>query len=363
MRLNNIVLTGALAASAVFGVISQSNAQTFNPELHGAVLFEVQDDWAFDSDDKTTEVNTLFTTIEPYLIFTLTDGLAIEASLVLEPVQGTDPGDDTFFDNEGLYAEELKLSYTDDDFSLFAGKFNPSFGTAWDLAPGIWGVDFAEDYEVAERIGFGGSFTLGSEQTGDHTITGNTFFADTTFLSESAVTRRAELDKSDGGISNTEDLSSYSVTLDSENVAGVNGLNTHLGYRNQSDGDADVGLNRESGYAAGANYGFPVGNGVDAEVLAEWVGIHDVDGTADDVDYITTSLVLTILESWNFAASYTRRDMNVAGGADIDDHLHQFSTGYEFENGVTVDVGYRGTEEAGVDTAILGGLVAYTYEF
>ncbi len=363
MKNRDVLLTSILLATMFAGTIQNVKAQTFAPEFHGEISFEVQNDWAFDTDDADAEVNTLFTTIAPYLVLTLTEGLAIEASLVFEPVQGTDPGDDTFFDNEGLYAEELKLSYTGNDFSLFAGKFNPSFGTAWDLAPGIWGVDFAEDYEVVERIGLGGSYTFGTEQTGDHTITGNSFFADTTFLSESTITRRGEVDKSDGGISNTEDLSSYSVTLDSEKFAGIESLNTHLGYRNQSEGDVDVGLDRESGYVVGVNYAFPVGNDVGAEVLAEWVNINDIDGTDDDVNYITTSLALTIYDSWNFSASYTGRDTDVTGGPDVDDHVYQFSAGYEFESGITVDLGYRGSEEAGIDTDIIGGLIAYTYEF
>ena len=48
-------------------------------------------------------------------------------------------------------------------FSLFAGKFNPAFGLGFDLAPGIYGEDHPEDYELTERIGFGGSVTFADE--------------------------------------------------------------------------------------------------------------------------------------------------------------------------------------------------------
>lgn len=309
------------------------------------------------------EVNTLTTTIEPYFILSFNDKVALETGLTLEPVQDTNPGEDTEFDNEGAYVEEVKLTYTGDNVGLFAGKYNPTFGTAWDLAPGIYGADFAEDYELTERIGLGGSYTAGSEQVGNYTLTGNTFFLDTSGLSESTLTKRGDRDKSDGGVSNTEDLSSFSVTLDGESLGGLEGLNAHIGYYNQSNGDADVGLDHETGYAIGANYLFPLSENFKANVLGEWVEIRNSGGSPDDVRYLTASLGIMIGESWNVAGSYTSRDRDVDGAADINDSLYQVSAGYTFENGLSFDVGYRASEESDVDTNILGALAAYSYEF
>ena len=338
-------------------------AGEFSPRLNGLVLVEVQNDWAHHSDDPDAEVNTLFTTIEPYLILSFNDRLALEAGFVLEPVQDPDTGDDTEFENEGLYVQELKFTYTGDNFGLFAGKYNPTFGMAWDLAPGIYGADFAEDYELTERIGFGGSYMFGSEQAGEYTLTGNAFFADTSILSEATITKRGRTHESDGGVSNTEDLSSFSVTLDSEELAGIEGLNANAGYYNQSEGDADVGLDNETGYAVGANYTFPLSDNVEASVLGEWAGIRNSAGGSDDVNYLTTSLSLTVNDHWNFSASYTNRQTDVFGGSDVNDHLYQVSAGYMFDNGLSVDVGYRGSEESNVDTQMMGALVSYTYEF
>ena len=82
---------------------------------------------------------------------------------MFEPVQDPDPGDDRFLEDHGLYAEELFVNYETGHFAGYAGKFNPSFGTAWDLAPGIFGTDLAEDYEITERIGLGGALKFGGE--------------------------------------------------------------------------------------------------------------------------------------------------------------------------------------------------------
>jgi hypothetical protein len=357
------LLLSAAALSLASLSSNYSFAGEFAPRISGVIPFEIQNDWAYDSDDPDAEVNTLTTEIEPYFTLSFNERLALEAGFVFEPVQAPDAGDDTEFENEGLFVQEIKLTYSEDNFGLFAGKYNPTFGTAWDLAPGIYGTDFAEDYELTERIGFGGSCSFESPQTGRHTVTGNTFFLDTTVLSESTITKRGDTDKSDGGISNTENFSSFSVTLDSESIADIEGLNTHVGYYNQSEGDADVDLDNEIGYAIGANYTFPVSEKVKANVLGEWVAIRNSGGSSDDVNYLTASLGLTLYENWNVAASYTKRDTDVEDGTNIDDRLYQISAGYEFDNGFSVDVGYRGSQESDVDTHILGGLLAYTYEF
>lgn len=365
IRFFSVMIISSVLASKL------AHAQTFSPTLNALISFEVQNDTVTDSDDTDAEVNTATTTIEPYVILSLTERLALEGGFVLEQVQDPDAGDDTFFDNEGAYVEQLKATYTSENWGIFAGKYNPTFGTAWDLAPGIYGADFAEDYELTERIGFGGSYNIGSEQVGSHTITGNTFFLDTSGLSESTITQRGQTKENDGGPSNTEDFSSFSVTLDSEAIAGVEGLNTHVGFYSQSDGDADVGLGNETGYALGANYTLAISDDVEANALGECVVIQDSAGGNDDVNYLTTSLGLTVYDNWNFAVSRTSRDTDVVGDADedgeedpnLDDYIFQFSAGYTFDNGFSVDIGYRGSQESDVDTDIVGALVAYTYEF
>ncbi|MCF8495773.1 MAG: hypothetical protein K9G62_03800 [Alphaproteobacteria bacterium] len=369
MKLQRLFLLSSLLSLTFLGLPQGVRAQEEEsrpasfPVVQGAVSFELRNNWNVDSDDKDLETNTIYTKIEPYIALLLNDHLAVETGLVLEPVQDTDAGDNTVLDNEGLFAEQLFVSWTDDAYRLVAGKFNPAFGMAWDLTPGIWGNDFAEDYETTEKVGFGGSVTVGDEQSGEHTLSAATFFAETSFLSDSLATRRGPVDKSDGGVSNTEDFSSYTLALDSAAPLGVKGLTTHAGFRSQAAGDADIGAERESAYALGVNYTFPLAEGVETVLLAEWAGIRNLDGTDDDVDYLTGSAALEIYERWNVVLSHTNRDMDVRGGADADDRLSQLSAGYAFENGLTLDLGYRALRESGVDTQGVGALVGYLYEF
>ncbi len=359
MNFNTLAI--AFFTVSILGAACPAKAEEFRPQLHGLVTFELEDDWAVDSDNSDSEVNSLYTTISPYLIFSLTEHLALETALVFETVRDPDAGEDNYFENEGLYTEEIKLSYEGDNYSVFAGKFDPSFGSAWDLTPGVYGTEFAEDYQLLERIGAGGSYTLGEDETGEYTVTANAFFADTTLFSDSLFESRGDVDKDDGGLSNTEGFSSYSVTLDGENAAGIEGFNANLGYRSQAEGDADTGLDTEHGYVAGANYTFALSEAVEANVIGEWAGLRNLDGTDDEADYYTAGIGIAV-GNWNAATSWTGRNIDSTAD-DTNDDLYQASVGYTFSNGMTFDVGYKHTDVSDIDTDTLGGLLTYTYEF
>ena len=50
------------------------------------------------------------------------------------------PGDDRYFEDIGIWAEELYIAYAGEGWQVYAGKFNPRFGQAFDHVPG--GVGF-----------------------------------------------------------------------------------------------------------------------------------------------------------------------------------------------------------------------------
>ena len=144
-----------LAWAAAFPAYGEY-VESGTPRLEVEIDVEIQNDWTFDSDDPDAELNDLFTTTEPAVALHLLPGLSIQSGLVLEPVKDPGPSDDRFFEDHGFFAEQLYLLYETDDFSLHGGKFNLPFGVAWDLAPGVYGTDVAEDfYEQVERIGLG----------------------------------------------------------------------------------------------------------------------------------------------------------------------------------------------------------------
>lgn len=334
------------------------------PTLSGEITVEIQNDYTADSDDPTTDdYNNLFSSHEAAATLQFNENFFIDGVAVWETIQDPEANESSFFDNEGIFIEEIKFNYENGPVAVFAGKFNPGFGVAWDAASGIWGVDFAEDYEITEKIGLSASYTFEGGKAGTHTITGNTFFADTTFLSGSAVTGRGNLDKSDGGVSNTEDFSSFVVSLEGENLAGIENLYYKLGYRHQDEGDVSTGGDDETGYVITLGHVFPITNRVEVDALVEFSDIKNFEAGTDDNQYFTTSLTTTIDDSWNVSTSYTSRDISGAGGADVNDYLLQISGGYDFGQGTTADIGWRNSKEDGININIIGGLITHTIEF
>jgi len=152
------------------------------------------------------------------------------------------------------------------------------------------------------------------------------------------------------------------LSLEGENIAGINGFYYKLGYQNQAEGDADINADRQTGYAMTLGHEISFNERIALDGLIEFVDINNVDGASVDSQYITTNLVTTIDEMWNVTVSYTARDIET-GANDVEDHLLQISGGYDFGQGTTAEIGYRYAEELGSETNIIGGLIRHAIEF
>ena len=347
----------------------EDDAAESYPRLEVEVDIELQNDLTFESDDRDAEQNELFTTTEPALGLYLLPGLSIQAGLVLEPVKDPAARDDRFFEDHGLFAEQLYLTYEQDAFSLYGGKFNLPFGVAWDLAPGVFGTDVAEDfYEQVERIGLGGSITLGGEGLGgdgfgEHTLSAQTFFLDTSSLSESLITERGRTRERDGGVSNTEDFSSFALSADGGDFPGLPlELNYHLGFIFQEGGEGDP--EDEIGFAAALHGGIQVTEELAVEPMVEFVHFEDAEGEEQTREIVTAGAAL-VYGPWNLSLSYSGvfSDPDGEDVEDLDLDQYQVSAGYAFDFGLDVDLGYKFVEEEDVETHVFGVLLHYAFDF
>lgn len=213
----------------------------------------------------------------------------------------------------------------------------------------------------------GGAYTLETESLGSHSFSATTFFADTTFLNEGLITERERARIEDGGASNTEDFSSFTLAWDAESLFGAENLRAHLGYRSlgEQDENRDATTDDESGVAATLGYVFDMNDNLSFDWLGEYAGLQDFEGVKNaDRDYYSTSVKTTFYQDWNVTVGYTARDIKDDGaGVSHDDHLFQLSGGYDFGNGLTTEAGWRTTEESTIDTDILGFLVRYNHSF
>lgn len=95
------------------------------PLVSADVVIELQSDWGIDSDDPDEERNNTFMRTEVAPTLSITDNFFIDGTLVLEPVLDPDPGEDNFFEDEGVFVEELKLNYVNGSWSALQVSLIP----------------------------------------------------------------------------------------------------------------------------------------------------------------------------------------------------------------------------------------------
>ena len=339
------ILPVTLAVCAALGVTAAHSQDASSP-FSAEFSIELQSDFTLDSSAPGGEINNTFATIEGALSFAFTSRTSINTSLVLEQI--TAPTSDSFLEDHGLYAEELFFAHDFGGAELILGKFNPAFGTAWDVAPGIYGVDFAEDYEITERIGAALVIPLAIAQ-GEHELNFAIFNADRTFLSESLGENRGRTGLNDGGVSNTDNPESVSVAL--SGVVGDTSYNLGAQYQAAGRGDADD----QTGVVAGISHEFSTGS-LPLSALAELAYFDAFDGTANSATYATFGLEAPV-GPVTLSAVYALRDVDTMPT----DHLATLSGEIKIADGLSAALAYRYGDESGDETHTIGALLAYEF--
>ena len=330
------------------------------PFIEGTLDLEIGNDLTFNSDDPANELNDLFFTGELAVLLGLTPWLSVNGGLTLESVLDPLPMTDRYFGDLGLYVDTLNVQVDVQNVSVVAGKFGPGFGTAWDVTPGIYGTDFAEDYELSEMIGVGGVLTIENMYLGTIAFGANAFFVDTTFLSDSAFTRRGRVRLADGGVGNTEQLNNFSFTIDGSDIPGADGLFWHAGFSHLAAGVGDV--SDQNGFVFGLGTERELANGLVITANGEVAFFDGAGGTLDDATYLVGGFSVTN-GPWHGELSGTARIIDVAGGPNVNDYIAQLSGGYEFENGIDLSAGIATWRDGGVRGQTFGLRLTKSIEF
>jgi hypothetical protein len=360
---NALLLAAALAftlptaAFAADDMKPAEAAETPNyPYIAGKLNLELDNDWLFHSDDPSAEFNNLYlssNTLEVKL--GLTRVFSINLGWTLEQVKDQSGPRNCTICDIGLYMDTLDFQADVGNWSFTAGKHEPAFGFAWDIAPGVFGTNYAEDYELSEMWGLGAAYTFDTD-FGKHTLALNTFFADTTVLSESLFTNRGRLHLGDGGAGNTGRLDNFAVTLFGEEIPSLPGFKYNIGYRHLSAGRGDYG--DENGVILGLAKETELGNDLKLGLLGEVAYFHNYGGTDENATYATLGASLA-RGPWHGELTGEIRDFEVAGT----DHLVQVSAGYGFESGYDLSVGYAFEHAEGIDNQYIGVRLTKCFSF
>lgn len=313
---------------------------------------ELQNDWTVRSDAGADGLN-LHTKIEPELTFQATERLSFLLGLTLEQLTPPDRGEDDAFEHEALYIKTLTVNYQTEPFAVFAGKFTPNFGRAWDIAPGIYGDEFAKDYEFAERWGGGGSLAFDETPLGDLTLSASVFFVDRTALSDSWITRRGRTTAADGGPGNTGDLPSFAIALDGGSLPLYESLDYHIAYTRQAKGDGDTGTLQ--GFVAGAQATIPLTGELGMTPLVEWARFDNFAGVRGADRTVWTAALQFDYGPWQLVTAYAKRFIADA----VDDRSFELTGGYNFASGVLAELGWWHVKDAGESADIIGARLSY----
>ncbi len=353
-----------LAPICLIASASPASAGGAWPTLLADFSIEIEDEYVFRSSDPETELNDAFVTVEGEIALAFGGGTGLYVTPIFEPV--IDPEGDRFFEDFGLYLEELFFAYRVGEGGFRIGKFDPVFGLAEDVAPGIYGDNLAGDYELTERIG--ASIDVPFEALGGtHVASVTAFMADTTVRSDSLFTSRGRLRRADGGVSNTAYPDSFVLSLAGE----IEGTGYSLGIRRQSagrSGNADEDGNAEEDGEADEDgntdeYGGVVGltrtvdlAGIETTLFGELAYFPQFDGGRESVRFLTLGAE-TYLGDFALSAVYGLRKVE---GSSADD-IATVSLEYELRDGLSIGAGYRFLQEEGETTHTVGLLL--TYEF
>jgi hypothetical protein len=357
-----------------YNICIAAGAENF-PNVSGTVLFQFQADHVFSTEESGVAPNNGFIYIEPNITANFNKNWSLKTDWRLQPNNVLTTRNSTYperyrtflqsdrgfgISDEGLLVEELKLHYENDNMKFFTGKFDPTFGTAYSKAKriGIFTSQFAEDYNLREKIGAGITALLGNSS-----ITFNTFFNDTTNLSTSVLSDRERASRNDGLAGNTESFSSYSVAFNGENLFGIEDWFYNIGYRSLG-ADRTVGRSREKGYVASTEYDYKIGLNSSLIPFFEITMIDNFTGAQGRDATYTVAALMWKCSSW--IASISNLTRNIKEAQEIPkshDHQLQLSIGYKFTDNLTIDVTRSNLKEGSNSAILYGMLMSYVYKF
>ena len=204
-----------------------------------------------------------------------------------------------------------------------------------------------------------GGWTVDGKAAGTHTISAASFFQDTTFLIQSVLKGRGDTRKRDGGVSNTEDFSSFIVALNGEKIKGLGNFGYHISYMHQAQGAGD--LSDETSFAIAGFTQVALGKEITFAPVVEFVRQENPSGVQNQDRVFLTVAGQFEWRRYNLAAAWTKRQTYKS--VDDRDNQFQLSAGYRFDLGPSVDVGWKIADEGNVETQTIGIFAAYLFKF
>jgi hypothetical protein len=209
MRLCGGALAFMMALAGLAGAAGASDCDA--PCLAHAVSVELLDEVTVPA--QAAAANDFGATVEAEITLMPAEAIAFTAAVTAEPVLDVEAGESRAFEDIGVYANALQVSFEGEAVTVSAGKFDATFGLASAELDGLHAGDLAGDYDLDERWGLEASAGFAAAGLA-HALTASLFTMDRSVFSDSLFTRRGRTTLADGGAGNTRGISSAAVVLD-----------------------------------------------------------------------------------------------------------------------------------------------------
>lgn len=347
-------------------LLSRTAAAEGLPIFVSQTLLQLRTDQLATRGDKpSTDVHIR---IRQDLAIELTDELSLLGAIRLQPLSNPLPGEARVLKKLALYSEEAFAQWNkewDGPFiTIRAGKFSPNFARAWYLAPGVFGTDFVNDYQIVEQLGAQVSAGMKSAVFGTQAVSVSGTRGDRTFLTQSLFNNRGQVRLSSGGPSNTVAPTSIAAAYDGVRVPVMGGLLSYqIAYATLGRGRNDTGQERLA--AIGANMTFPLeipglsdSGIVEVRPLAEVARRWDPDGHRSTTSTFATAGLEVLNNRWNADAVVTQR--RIEGPGARTEYLAQGTLGYAIDQNFSLASAYRYGHVHGKESHSLAVQLSYS---
>ncbi|MEO1134464.1 MAG: hypothetical protein AAFX40_17395 [Cyanobacteria bacterium J06639_1] len=354
MKLSTLLMCVAISLGVSPAIAQEkgADAETY-PHISGNVIFRLGYDGDYDADAPRIESNDVFLDMIASPEIHFTKRFSIDSEIRIETARP--PTRDRYFEEQTLFVRSLFMKYAaNDNLSLHAGKFTPSFSFASFEIPGMYGNSYNREIELIERVGFGAEYTFNAGASGRHTLSASTFFDDTSILSDSLALgslSRGRNRLEDGGASNTESFESFAVSLEGSDISRLPGFTYKLAYLHEAAGRGDVA--DEDGFLVAAMQSFQLGDGKSLTLIGEVAPLWNFEGSADNIIYTSAGLVYRA-NPWLAILSGTSRSRDLASGGTFEDYTVQISVEYDLGHGTSIALAHEFTRDRNVNARLFG---------
>ncbi len=302
--------------------------------------------------------------------FSITAEILLEGEPSGHGGHGHGNGDSSFFGEHDITLEEFALNFQHEsgnsELFFYGGKFTPIVHFDGHKSPGVYGYRLTHEYVFDPRLGLGGGVAADAGDFGKHRFDLSMFAADTTVFSNNEGRR---LRKSDGGVSNTGDLSSFALSIGGNGFRFFNGgifadfaqgLSYRLGYAKQEGAGNEKD---ESRYSISARNRLRLMESLSVTTVGEYVNVSHLNGEAAHDRGQTSVVVGFDWKKWTLAGGYAF----ISNSSDDrtenrDGSIFNFSLSRAVGD-MKIGVGYRRVEQRGNATGRIGALLSYQGEF